>query len=103
MILLIRENLETEKDVNSLCRTSRHLYGVLNPTLYSQNVYLHRSWALCWAAEHNRVDTAKILVAADADVFTTLEEWDYLPPILLAAKFGGVEVTKFLLECGAEW
>ena len=103
LLLLIIQHLEAERDVSSLCRTSRHLYGVLNPTLYSRHVVRHNSWALCWAAEHDRVGTANLLIAASANLFVIFKQWDFLPPVLVAAKFGSLEMTKLLLKCGGEW
>lgn len=103
LLLLITKNLRAERDINSLCRTSRRFYAVLNPAFYSRHVLRHRSWALCWSAEHDRVGTAKILIAEGAKFFEVFKQWGSLPPILVAAKFGSVEVTKLLIERGGGW
>lgn len=96
VIFLIIEQLERERDVSSLCRTSRAVHRLANPYFCSRHARLHEGWALCWAARHDRVDTARLLVSAGADVSARVYDWAYQPPVAIAAKYGSVEVTRFL-------
>lgn len=91
-VFLICEHLEHERGFNSLVRTSRALYRVLNGCLYHNHVRFHRSWALTWAAEHDMADTAKWLLAAGAD------EADLPPPIVVAARHNSLAMLKLLCE-----
>ncbi|MBE3049943.1 hypothetical protein IMZ48_47080 [Candidatus Bathyarchaeota archaeon] len=62
------EQIEEERDINSLSRTSHAFHRLANPCLYSRHARRrHDSYALCWAAEHDRIGTAKKLLAAGAD------------------------------------
>lgn len=98
VILPIGEQIEHERDLNSLARTSSALFGLFNRKLYSDHVRFHGSWALTWAAEHDRVDTAKRLLAAGADVLARTADRESLPPIVVAAKNNSLAMVKLLCE-----
>lgn len=96
VVLIIGEHFEHERDLNSLVRTSRPLHRILNPRLYAQHVRFHKSWALTWTAEYDRLDTAKTLLAAGADVMARTADEE--PAIVVAAKSGSLDVAKLLCE-----
>ena len=98
-IYLIIEHIERERDISSLCRTSRDVYRVADPWFYRLHVRRFDGWALFWAAEYDRVDTAKKLIAAGADAGTGFPLWGPDCPIALiavAARFGSSQMTRFL-------
>ncbi|EEP82044.1 predicted protein [Uncinocarpus reesii 1704] len=64
----IAENVEDNKDLNSLVQTCRDFYDLLNPELYRRDARLSGASALWWAAERGSVETAKKAVEAGADV-----------------------------------
>ncbi|MBE3044743.1 ankyrin repeat domain-containing protein [Candidatus Bathyarchaeota archaeon] len=100
VILNIIEHLEHECDLNSLSRTSRWLHQTLDHQLYSRNVRFHKSWALAWAADNNRVDLTKRLLAAGADPMARMDDTEDLPAIVVAAERGNVAIAKLLCETG---
>lgn len=97
VIFLIVDQIEHERDVSSLCRTSRAVHRLANPYFYSRHARLHQSWALCWAAENDMVDTARLLLSSGADANTRMDEWASHPPVAVAAKYGSLEMTRLLL------
>ncbi|KAK3192240.1 hypothetical protein K4F52_001870 [Lecanicillium sp. MT-2017a] len=98
VILRIIDCLETERDLNSVCLVARRHRHLVQQQLYRRHVRFHGSWALTWAAQHDRVDTARHLLAAGADVYARTADEARLPPIVVAAQFGSVAVTKLLFE-----
>ncbi|SPO01711.1 uncharacterized protein DNG_04384 [Cephalotrichum gorgonifer] len=99
IIFALIEQVETERDLNSLSRTTRRLRDILTAPLYSRHVRLHRGVALAWVAEYNRVDTAERLLEAGADAMVSGNELDGgMYPLFIAAKFGNTAMVKLLLE-----
>ncbi|RAL07967.1 uncharacterized protein BO97DRAFT_327451, partial [Aspergillus homomorphus CBS 101889] len=59
LVLMVAEYLETERDFNSLVRTSKESHDILNHHLYRHNSKHHNSSALHWAAEHGNEATTR--------------------------------------------
>lgn len=99
VLFLIVDQLPRERDISSLCRTSRHVYGVVNPYLYRRQTRSLLCEVLGWSVLHDRADTAEKLLAAGADPCWGLgADLSFDVPLMCAAKFGSVEVTKLLFR-----
>lgn len=59
-----------------------------------------RMTALHWAVYHDDLETAKLLVAADADV--TAENRYGVPPLSIACKSGNTAIVELLLAADAD-
>lgn len=66
ILLVVAEAFDRERDLNALSRTCRRFHDVLDRRLYRLHVKNHYSRAFIWAAKHDRVDTARKLLAAGA-------------------------------------
>jgi ankyrin repeat protein len=97
----ISEYLESERDINAIAQPDRHLYRLLNSYLYRYNVQQSRSSALLWAAQHGHEATAQKSLREKADTQATSDDKDETP-LLLAAGNGHEQVTKLLLDRGAD-
>lgn len=72
LLLHIADALGSLRDVDSLGRVCRQLYGVLDAYLYERNAARFRSDALVWAASHGQEATArKCIQTVGVDVNTT--------------------------------
>jgi ankyrin repeat protein len=100
LLRYISECLESERDINTIARTNRRLYSLLDIYLYDYNVQQSGSSALLWAAEHGQEATAQKLLKRKANIQATNENAE--APLLLAAGNGHMEVVKMLLDEGAE-
>lgn len=67
IVYLIGCHLDEPSDMNALCLTNKSLNKMFTPVLYRKDS-AHKQKALYWAAENGRVDTAKLCLAAGADV-----------------------------------
>ncbi|KAJ0419682.1 ankyrin repeat-containing domain protein [Aspergillus carlsbadensis] len=87
--------------LNALARTSAHIYNILNPLLYTLNAKTDHSTALLWAASHGHVSTARLSIAAGADVnvFAELES----SPLHWASENGHEGVVQVLLAAPGIW
>ncbi|KAI1806515.1 ankyrin [Daldinia bambusicola] len=61
LLMDVSEYLDDSADLNHLCLTSRRLYFVFNPILYSFAA-LNHPHLMCWASEAGRVETVKKLL-----------------------------------------
>lgn len=108
IIIEIVELLEKERDICSLMRASRRLYDLFDDYLYRYNITYKSSWALFWAAEHNRESTARKLLHLGANVNIKLRKGagakgkPRLTPLHVAAEKGHLAIVKLLLEVGAD-
>ncbi|RAL07964.1 uncharacterized protein BO97DRAFT_332512, partial [Aspergillus homomorphus CBS 101889] len=59
LMYMIVASLDFQHDINSLARSSRQLYAILNPYLYRRDSTQHESWALLWAAKHGKEATSR--------------------------------------------
>lgn len=89
--------MKSEKDINSLCQTSRRFHALFTPYIYKLNVRQGKSSALVWAAEHGHTTTARLSIQAGARIMASK---DGLPPISWAARGGYREIVKLLLDTG---
>ncbi|PLB37823.1 ankyrin repeat-containing domain protein [Aspergillus candidus] len=122
LILHIVDFLYAERDINALVQGNRHLYDLLNPSLYRHNVQHRQSSALTWAAAKGQLPTLEKLFDEGAQIITTLpvcpEEKNDLPskqptirrdhdsqipdhPIVHAALHGHATIVEALLLRGA--
>ena len=69
LLLMIGNSVEAEKDLNSLCQTSKKSYDLLNPYLYRTNTNSpKKSSALIWAAIKWSEATARMSLQQCGDV-----------------------------------
>jgi ankyrin repeat protein len=97
LVIITAQFLEDERDINSLCRTSRKLYGLLNRYLYCINAQNSTS-ALILAAIKGSEAIARISIQQGGDVEVTDHSGRNL--ISLAAQNGHDTVVRLLLETG---
>lgn len=97
LILEVGAYLEAEKDINSLCQTSRRLYSILNPHLYRINSRSSPS-ALTWAVLCGIESTARISIENGAEVgWKDLGGYGLLT---LATQRSHIEIIRLLLQTG---
>ncbi|KAL2857373.1 ankyrin repeat-containing domain protein [Aspergillus pseudoustus] len=95
IILSIAENLDEEKDVNALTRTSRQFHAFFNDRLYQHNVQHNASSGLFWAATNNRKQAIELFLENSATLahITSKNE----TPFMLAADAGHLSLLQWLL------
>ena len=71
LVLLICDQLDSERDVSALARASQKLYGVLSSVLYLRNATYSGSSALLWAISSGQHITAERAVTAWAALLRT--------------------------------
>lgn len=71
LLLMVADNLESQRDINRLCQASRHLHHVLNGSLYKRNAQDHRSDALLSAALYGRLDVMQTALKYNVNIDTT--------------------------------
>ena len=106
LILMIAESLEAECEINALVQTNRHLYGLLNLSLYRLNIQQNGSSALLWAAQHGQGTTAKTLINERTREETVKGKIPYVrtvpetnqTPLSLAAEHGHESIISILLS-----
>jgi ankyrin repeat protein len=96
LLLLVTSYLVTQKDINSLARTTTLLYDVLDAYLYRYNVERDKCSALLWASENGQEVTAKKSVAAGANV--NARAGPDRMPLSRAAYYGHIAIVKMLLS-----
>ncbi|KAK2757936.1 hypothetical protein FQN54_004342 [Arachnomyces sp. PD_36] len=101
LLLLLATFLEKERDLNSLSRTSRRLYALLNTYLYRRNAQNSKGSALLWAARYGNEATARMSIQEGA-LTQAVKAMDCTgrTPLSWAAENGHVAVVKLLLETG---
>lgn len=67
ILRLIATQLEPEKDISSLMRTSARNYHILLPFLYKHNVDFFSGSALMWCVDHDYEAGARLLLEFGAD------------------------------------
>lgn len=97
-LLLIAQALDSDRDLNALCQTNRHIHAVVRTYLYRHNVRCSNASALFWAALHGRAHTAELSLKAGANI-DMANSCGYTP-LHQAVQSGQVELTNLLLECG---
>ena len=99
LLLMIGNSIEAERDLNSLCQTSRKFYDLLNPYLYRTNTKSpKKSSALIWAAIKGSEATARMSLQQGGDVQWIDDEGRNL--VSLAAQNGHDMVVKLFLKTG---
>jgi ankyrin repeat protein len=97
IILLIVESLDYVYEINSLTRTNRTFYTLLNPLLYSKHAHGRNNdqFALLWAASHGSEATALKVLSAEVGMKPNLDA------LLLAATLGHEHLVTLLYEHGS--
>ncbi|KAJ5804844.1 hypothetical protein N7474_010731 [Penicillium riverlandense] len=99
LLLLIMEQLETEKEIFALLQVNRRLYEISMPLLYQHNVqYLAGSALHRCAASGQQIGIQRLLeFHADPN---TIDE-DGIQPLALAINGGHRDIISLLIENGA--
>lgn len=99
VILLIADQLTSERDISSLARTSSAVYSLVNPYLYRLQTHEPYPSALYFAVLYDRAGTAERFFAAAAEPCLPFgAAFDFQQLFDTAAYFGCVEVTELLLR-----
>ena len=98
LLLVIGEDLESQKDINAFARTNRRLYNLLNAYLYRRNVRDSQSFALLWSAQRGQVRTALHSISEGADLQAKPGRLNALQWAVITRS---AEVVKLLLHHGA--
>lgn len=109
ILMEIGEILDDERDIYSVIRVNRRLFGLLNGHLYRCNIKYGKCRALFWAAKHGRESTARksLHFGADANITkrkkinTRTESRSGLTALHIVAEKGHIAIVKLLLEAGA--
>ena len=102
LLLSILRNLECERDISALARTSRSVYVSIKPYLYRHNVQKTGSSAFFWAAEHGHVATAQASLDAGAHIEARRCTCYKETALQLASVKGHANVVAFLTRVGAQ-
>lgn len=118
IVLMIGNNLDSQRDLYSLVQVNRQFYGLLNHLLYRYNMEHYDGCGIIWAAQRGYLGVLKGFVAAGFDVqYKSPEEYlrrgiyvmgrrpdafDLNDPILHASKNGHLDVVKYLLTEGSD-
>lgn len=100
LLLLVLTHLEAERDINSLVRTNKQLYAVLNLYLYQRNGR-NSSSALIWACRRGSEATARRAIEGGAQILTKTPVWmdcDRWLPLSIAAYNNHEAIIKLLLK-----
>jgi ankyrin repeat protein len=97
LILLIVESLDYVYEINSLARTNRTFYTLLNPLLYTKHAHGENNdqFALLWAASHGSKASARKLLSAEVGMVPNQGA------LLLAATLGHDNLVTLLHEHGS--
>lgn len=100
LLLLVASNVPI-KGLASLVLTCRYLHALLNPQLYTVGAPLVSpitfDTPLHWAAEHNQLVTARLLLQrGDPSITTTRSHRDGATPFLRAVSQGHLDLVKLL-------
>ncbi|KAL2821481.1 ankyrin repeat-containing domain protein [Aspergillus granulosus] len=99
LIQLIVECLQSKHDINALIQTCSFFYHAFDGYLYRYDLeYCSRS-ALKWAARRG-FDTVAAKSLAAGQYTEEVSELDGSTPLLLAARYGNVNIVKRLLSLG---
>ncbi|KAJ5750724.1 hypothetical protein N7533_007752 [Penicillium manginii] len=100
LIHVISEFLDDEHAINSLLRTNKRLFALLNHSLYLHNAQSPHPTALEWAARHGFERTVRHALKAGISPTEAYEEnW---VPLALACIHGHEDVARLLLELGVD-
>jgi ankyrin repeat protein len=88
--------LTRELDINSLVRTNRHFYNLINAFLYYSNAMHGQMSALLWASNHGIFKTAQYSLNASARVSNSKLEAFY-NALFAAVRAGHTSIAKILL------
>lgn len=98
LLLHVTSYFSYESDINSLARSTRRLYHLLNPYLYRHNVRQGKSSALKWALQYSHVTVARKMLKEGALLSEYLhEDWE---PLAVAWIYGPDTAVKILQEEG---
>jgi ankyrin repeat protein len=89
--------LTRELDINSLVRTNRHFYNLINAFLYYSNVMHGQMSALLWASNHGIFKTAQYSLDASVRVSTS-KLGTFYNALFAAVRAGHTSIAKILLS-----
>lgn len=101
LIFEIASHLEQRRDFNNFLQVSRWFYAILNHDLYQENITVHGSQALVWAAKKGRYPTAARLLSMGADP-NTRHAGGKADALNIAIRCGHHEIVRLFLDHGAE-
>lgn len=101
LVLEIARHLEEPGHFNNLVRVNRTFYAILNYGLYQENITIHGSQALMWAAELGRYSTAARLLSMGADPNVRARDKE-TTALQTAVYHGWLGIVKMLLDFGAD-
>ncbi|KAJ5748528.1 uncharacterized protein N7511_010224 [Penicillium nucicola] len=97
LLLAIASFLDSERDINALVRTNRHLHSLFKSYLYIHNVKHHEGSALRWSAVHGVLPSVRESIRHGAKFQGLVSS----QPLLDAAHYGHVDIVSYLLSLGA--
>ncbi|RDW81282.1 ankyrin repeat domain-containing protein [Aspergillus mulundensis] len=101
LILMVAQGLEFNRDINSLTRTTKLLYPLLNELLHRKNItYPRKKNELSWHVNLLSAESMQQFLKYGADV--DQRDINGLTPLIIAARQGELEVAKVLLEQNAD-
>ncbi|KAB8068022.1 ankyrin repeat-containing domain protein [Aspergillus leporis] len=89
--------LTRELDINSLVRTNRHFYNLINAFLYYSNAMHGQMSALLWASNHGIFKTAQYSLDASVRVSTS-KLGTFYNALFAAVRAGHTSIAKILLS-----
>ncbi|RLL98914.1 hypothetical protein CFD26_105952 [Aspergillus turcosus] len=98
VLIMTADALQNTRDINALAQTSRALYSYTNYILYKSDVQNENGKALIWAAQHNKLATAKKSLQAGVK---TLKQWPR-EPLVSALQHGHGAMVRLLLDEGVD-
>ncbi|EPS27275.1 hypothetical protein PDE_02218 [Penicillium oxalicum 114-2] len=95
-ILAISDQLDDEWSLNSLLRTCKGLYRLLNDSLYRHNVVFSKASSLEWSAHNNAEQTARHALRAGA--ISVKKDWE--SSLVFAAYAGYASIVQVMIDHG---
>ncbi|CAJ2506597.1 Uu.00g077830.m01.CDS01 [Anthostomella pinea] len=101
ILIQISQYLLRRPDFNAFIQISSRLYSIFNDDLYGENVEVHGSNALLWAAKCGHANTVRNMLSmgANTEVKTSMQRYT---PLHLVAAQGSPIIAQHLLDYGAD-